>query len=148
MKTILIALLVSLTWSTADDLPKLKAIRQEMAAKAVAPINDNFKRELKRLLDDAMRSQKLDEAVKLRNELALFELAGTYHPKGNKAFVFVLTEFGVVYQVGGDQTGRWRVSGDKVNVKLGEWEYQLDTKMTGSQIWKGKNTTGETLVKE
>lgn len=140
MKTILIALLVSLTWSTAaDDFAKLKTIRRDMIAKAMQPINDSYKREIQRLLDDALRAKNLDLANKCRDELASIEMLGTWNPKTNEGFQFCFMDDGAVVQIGGGQAGKWKAKEGKLrfNLNVQAFEVDLATKK-GTIVNEGK----------
>lgn len=142
MKTTLIALLLSLTWSTAgDDLAKLKIIRRDMIAKAMQPINDSFKREVQRLLDEAIRLKKLDDAVKLRDELTQLSIMGSYHPKGIEGFHFTFGEDGVCWQTAnGNQVGVWKVENGRLKFNQShksQFDVDVET-LEGTLIYEGK----------
>lgn len=145
MKPTLIALLVSLTLSTAgDDLAKLKIIRRDMIAKAMRPINDNYKKEVQRLLDEAMRAKKTEDVLTLGDELAKIEAIGTYHQKSNKGFAFTLHDDGST-----SAGGKWTVKAGRLFVTIGDWSFDVDVKTKdGKMMWRGKDARPESLVED
>lgn len=149
MKTLLLFLALALPAVADDSLTKLRGIRGEMVAKATAPINDNYKRDLEKMLAVAVRSGKADEIVALTEEIDTISLVGkTFRPQENKGFHFILGDNGVCWQiVGGEQTGRWSVKGGKLKALLGEATIEVDAKtLTGTVQYRGKPAHKDALV--
>lgn len=121
-----------------------------MIAKAIISIDINYKRDIQKLLDEALQAKRLDEAVALKEELLRIGVLGSYRTSTNKGLFYTLMDGGICTfeNQGPSGFGKWEIKGGRLLVAVGDWSLDLDPVTNKGQMsHRGAPAKPETVVK-